>query len=126
MRVSRGRQFLIVNPWRRSGFSIKGPKSACPISQSVPVILNFCLPGLGTRGVLPGARTLQSIVPAVVFTALGTPARPGPESVEMGCHKETGDGLESMSLQTANGCMRSFRPKNLAYIVPMTEVIPGR
>ena len=108
------------------GSSIKDPKSAFPIWQSVPAIHSSCLPEPGTHGVLPGALMLRSIGRVAVCIVRRTAARPGLGSAEVACRKVTGDVLGWTSRPMASVCMRSFRQRRPASIVPMTGAIPGR
>src|SRR6266852_1565274 len=98
------------------GFSAWDRKSAFQIWQCAFPRRNFCLPAPGIRGVLRGARTPLSMDPALAFTVLRMPAKPGPGSLEVesgemetSYPKAIGDGLASRLHRTASACMRLSR-----------------
>src|SRR6266852_1626682 len=95
------------------GFSAWDRKSAFQIWQCALPRRNFCLPAPGIRGVLRGARTPLSMDPALAFTVLRMPAKPGPGSleVETGYPKAIGDGLASRLHRTASVYTRLSKQK---------------
>src|ERR1035437_8205493 len=74
-------------------FSMRPPRLAFPIWQSVPATHKFCLPAHGIPIVLPGAPMLPSMDPAVGSTALKMPAKRGPASTAADYPKAIGHAL---------------------------------
>src|SRR5579864_1239631 len=129
MHMARANNVAYINPSMEETpglrLSIRVRRSAFRTWRSVLATRSFCLPVLGIRIVLRGARMLPLMDPAVAFTALKMEGRRGRASMAVDYRTAIGVESELMWRRTASACTQSLQQRKVDSIVQTTAATHG-